>query len=331
MPASPPRRPSILTSALVFVAVLFFTLVSAAAGTAKPIDDVPAIQSGDDGEVLEVELFDLSAARRLYQSLARQRMTMTEAERVAAWADFSLTIEAVAGHPVVDLLAFDDLARALATGAWPRVRATRGVAGRDGVAYLMLAVGYSARETADVVSGRIDRPALDMARRMIAAGLGRDTAADFLDRQYASVKAWRDAQNAPLVVEQASFGPFDDLVEYYAGMHAVEAALVRAIIQVESAFNPAARSPAGAIGLMQLMPATAQELGVNPFVPEQNIEGGVRYFSQMLRKFGAVDVALVAYNAGPGFAERYIRGQAALYGETREYVNNVLARFSKLR
>ena len=316
----------------VVAGVLLITLASATPSAAKSVDDVPAVQSGDAGEIFEVELFDLSAARRLYQALARQRPTMTEGERVAAWADFSLTIEAVAGEPVADLLAFDDLARALASGLWPRVRATRGVAGRDGVAYLMLAVGYSARETADVVSGRIDRPALDMARRMIAAGLGRDTAADFLDRQYASVKAWRDAQNAPpIVVEQISFGPFDDLIEHYASMHAVEAALVRAIIQVESAFNPAARSHAGAIGLMQLMPATAQELGVNPFVPEQNIEGGVRYFSQMLRKFGAVDLALVAYNAGPGFAERYIRGQAALYGETREYVSNVMARFNRLR
>ena len=65
-----------------------------------------------------------------------------------------------------------------------------------------------------------------MAQRMIAAGLGRDTAADFLDRQYASVKAWRDAQNAPpIVFEQTSFGPFDDLIEHYASMHAVEAAL----------------------------------------------------------------------------------------------------------
>ena len=313
----------------VVAGILLITLASATPSAAKSVDDVPAVQPGDAGETFEVELFDLSAARRLYQALARQRPTMTEGERVAAWADFSLTVEAVAGEPVTELLAFDDLARALASGLWPRVRATRGVASRDDVAYVMLAVGYSARETADVVSGRIDRPALDTARRMIAAGLGRDTAADFLDRQYASVKAWRDAQNTPpIVVEQTSF---DALIEHYASMHAVEAALVRAIIQVESAFNPAARSDAGAIGLMQLMPATAQELGVNPFVPEQNIEGGVRYFSQMLRKFGAVDLALVAYNAGPGFAERYIRGQAALYGETREYVSNVLARFSKLR
>ena len=56
---------------------------------------------------------------------------------------------------------------------------------------------------------------------------------------------------------------------------------------------------------MQLMPMTARELGVNPLVPEQNVEGGVRYFSQLLEKFGDLELALVAYNAGPGFAERY--------------------------
>ena len=257
---------------------------------------------------------------------------MTEGERVAAWADFSLMAESIAGEAATSVLGFDDLVGTLASGPGPSVRATRGVASRDGVAYLMLAVGYSARETADVVSGRIDRSALDTAQRMIVAGLGRDVAADYLDTQYARVRALREARNVPAVaVQNISFGPFDDLIERYASMHAVEAALVRAIIQVESAFNPAARSHAGAIGLMQLMPTTAQELGVNPFVPEQNIEGGVRYFSQLLKKFGAVDLALVAYNAGPGFAERYIRGQAALYGETREYVSNVLARFSKLR
>ena len=121
---------------------------------------------------------------------------------------------------------------------------------------------------------------------------------------------------------------FDGLIEHYARLHQVEAALVRAIMQTESAFNPAARSHAGAIGLMQLMPSTARELGVNPFVPEQNIEGGVRYFSQLLRMFGGVELALVAYNAGPGFAQRYARGQAVLYGETREYVKRVLSRLN---
>jgi soluble lytic murein transglycosylase-like protein len=79
---------------------------------------------------------------------------------------------------------------------------------------------------------------------------------------------------------------------------------------------------------MQLMPLTARELGVDPFIPEQNIEGGVRYFSQLLRMFGGIELALVAYNGGPGYAQRYARGQVALYGETRDYVMRVLARLN---
>ena len=61
-------------------------------------------------------------------------------------------------------------------------------------------------------------------------------------------------------------------------------------------------------------------------MPEQNIEGGVRYLSELLRIFGGVELALVAYNGGPGFARRYARGETALYGETRAYVNRVMAR-----
>jgi peptidoglycan DL-endopeptidase CwlO len=79
------------------------------------------------------------------------------------------------------------------------------------------------------------------------------------------------------------------------------------------------------------MPMTARELGVNPFVPEQNIEGGVRYFSQLMKMFGSVELALVAYNGGPGYAQRYARGQAALYGETRDYVRKVLSKLSIIR
>jgi hypothetical protein len=322
-------------SSLLLLVALLGTLFGpiAEAAAAPPVGEVGTAPTvADLADSFEVQLLDLAAVRRLFQALARLRPTMSEGERIAAWTELTAVTEAVAGDTAVGLPRFDEVLEAVTRGVSPRVRATRGVAGRDGVAYLMLAVGYSARETADVVSGRIDRPSLDMAQRMILAGLGRDVAADYLDDAYARVRALRDAEKAPPETTLASFvGPFDQLIERYANMHAVEAALVRAIIQVESAFNPAARSRVGAIGLMQLMPSTAQELGVNPFIPEQNIEGGVRYFSQMLKKFGSIDLALVAYNAGPGFAERYLRGQAALYGETRDYVNNVLAKLSQFR
>ena len=211
--------------------------------------------------------------------------------------------------------------------------ATPGVSMRDEAAYQLLALGYSARETADVVSGRISQQALDAARQMLAVGQTRDVAANFLDTQYKRVVALRTTRLAPPPPMRRGVLPtaFDTLIEKYANLHHVEAAIVRAIIQTESAFNPLALSRKGAIGLMQLMPMTARELGVDPFVPEQNIEGGVRYFSQLLKMFGGVELALVAYNGGPGYAQRYARGQAALYGETRDYVTRVLARINALR
>ncbi len=200
-------------------------------------------------------------------------------------------------------------------------------AASDDDEYRLLALGYSAHEVADILSGRISQNALDTAARMIAVGIGREEAANYLDSQYQLATAAREALNAlPAAVPFASFTAFDVLIDRYANLHRVDAAIVRAIIGAESMFNSAARSGAGAIGLMQLMPSTARELGVDPYIPEQNIEGGVRYFAEQLRNFGGIDLALVAYNAGPGFAQRYASGKTALYGETREYVRKVMAR-----
>jgi len=107
------------------------------------------------------------------------------------------------------------------------------------------------------------------------------------------------------------------------------AGLLRGVIRAESNFQVKAVSHAGAQGLMQLMPGTAKELGVdNPFDIEQNIDGGARYLRKMLDSFGGdLKVALAAYNAGPGAVEKY-GGQIPPYQETKKYVDRVL-RFSK--
>jgi soluble lytic murein transglycosylase-like protein len=119
---------------------------------------------------------------------------------------------------------------------------------------------------------------------------------------------------------------FDDLIVEHATRHSLQPDFVRAVIQAESAFNPRARSPKGAMGLMQLMPSTAAEYRVvNAYDPAENIRAGVAYLKSLLTRFGDdVSLALAAYNAGPGAVEKY--GNAVPpYKETRNYVSKIRA------
>ena len=109
-----------------------------------------------------------------------------------------------------------------------------------------------------------------------------------------------------------------------AGLSGTEwLALFRANIAVESGFNSEARSPVGAIGLGQLMPGTADILGVNPYDPSENLHGSARYLLAQLQRFGAADLALAAYNAGPEAVTQY--GGIPPYAETQGHVSKVLA------
>ena len=166
----------------------------------------------------------------------------------------------------------------------------------------------------------------------------------------AQIYAWRDSKgtlvlsdkpiDAPTAVYEVAGAPayrtttpaeapvvedsVDSLVIQHAQRHALRPELVRAVIQVESGFNPRARSPKGAMGLMQLMPATARELGVtNPYDPAQNIQGGTAYLRQLLDRYdGDERLALAAYNAGAGAVDRYGRNVPP-YQETRDYVRRI--------
>jgi soluble lytic murein transglycosylase-like protein len=166
----------------------------------------------------------------------------------------------------------------------------------------------------------------------------------------AQIYAWRDANgtlvlsdrsiDAPTAVYKVPGTPsyvttrpaedvsddnlYEPLILEHATRQSLRPELVRAVIQVESGFNPRALSPKGAMGLMQLMPATARRLGVNnPWDPAQNIRGGTDYLRRLLDEYdGNEELALAAYNAGSGAVAKYGR-RIPPYRETRDYVRKV--------
>lgn len=117
---------------------------------------------------------------------------------------------------------------------------------------------------------------------------------------------------------------YDRIIISKSNKYGLEPSLIRAVISAESNWDPLAISKKGAVGLMQLMPSTAREMKLDPFRPEENIEGGARYLRYLLDRFkGQLDIALAAYNAGPTVVER--AGGIPSIDETRKYVRKVLS------
>jgi soluble lytic murein transglycosylase-like protein len=177
---------------------------------------------------------------------------------------------------------------------------------------LVMLLGHAAPGTAQIYSWRDARGNLVLSNRRPASPA----------RTYPV--AGTDSVLATRFVAPERGLAYDQLITEHARLNGVRTDLVRAVVQVESAFNPAAQSPKGALGLMQLMPATIQQFGVsNPFNPAENVRAGVAYLRQLLDRYGNnEELALAAYNAGPSAVDRY--GQKVPpYTETRDYVARV--------
>ncbi len=244
-------------------------------------------------------------------------------------ADFWRVASAILGAAGAPLVAAADAAPFDPVGGAPDpdLPCDRAVRSRDHTAWSMGLGGYSGREIADVLSGHLSRADLDDAVARLMAGQPRPLVAAFLESR------WREpvthvAMTRPQPPPLPALAYLDADLTALAARHGVSADLVRAVVAAESAGNQRAVSPAGAIGLMQLMPATAASLGVDPWQPLQNLQGGIAYLASLLHAYGGnTRLALVAYNAGPQHANRVRDGSAVAYRETRRYLEAVNARF----
>lgn len=259
---------------------------------------------------------ELPGLTRQYTALIRTESDMSAVAKAAEFQRLAESVLGISSSTGVDWATRGDLP------------CDASVRRRDQVASQMAMVGHSAKEIADVLLGHLTIADLNAAQARLMTGFSRTQVADFLDAR------WREPILAPPATGRETV-PYLNLplnieaeVALLAQRYHVPARLVRAIVAAESGGNPRARSSAGAIGLMQLMPATAAALGVDPWHPRENLHGGIRYLAELLRAYDENPrLALIAYNAGPQHANRVRAGTAVAYRETRKYLDAIAANY----
>ncbi|MGR3976921.1 lytic transglycosylase domain-containing protein [Acinetobacter sp. 1207_04] len=152
----------------------------------------------------------------------------------------------------------------------------------------------------------------------------------YADSNIHSYSNWGSSEAAVLPSYSRGKNAYDHIIRQAAQTHGVSEGLIKAVMHTESGFNSNARSPVGAQGLMQLMPATARRFNVsNAYDPQQNIFGGAKYLGWLIKRFnGNTSLALAAYNAGEGNVAKY--GGIPPFRETQDYVRRVTSRYSNL-
>lgn len=203
------------------------------------------------------------------------------------------------------------------------------------IAFPVFAGEYAVLQTGFRVYAERHEVLGDMTRLHTATGtmdLPSSNVTTFEVEEYVRPTPPPPAAAQPAVVDKPAVPPVltpKELVDQAAATHGLRPEFVRSVASAESAFRQSAVSPKGAIGLMQLMPGTANDLGVDPNDPVQNAHGGAKYLKELLLRYkdskDPVRLALAAYNAGPGAVDRY--GTVPPYRETRQYVERVLRKY----
>ena len=152
----------------------------------------------------------------------------------------------------------------------------------------------------------------------------------YADTNVHSYKNWGGTESAVLPSYSKNKNLYDGIIAEAAHAHQLDSGLIKAVMHTESGFNPSARSPVGAQGLMQLMPATARRFAVNnAYDPAQNVLGAAKYLKFLLKRFNYnTELALAAYNAGEGNVDKY-KGIPP-FRETQDYVKRVMSRYKNL-